>query len=153
MAPDRYTELFFLDEAAGLAAGHRPCFECRRQAFRAFADAWPIDNLGVPAARRSTVGSIDEPLHAERVGPDRSKRTFRANLDDLPDGVFIALDGRGRDAYLIRDEELLAWSPCGYRGRRPRPMGESESVLTPEPTVKVIREGYEPDVDPSAFHP
>ena len=30
MAPNRYTELFFLDEATGLAAGHRPCFECRR---------------------------------------------------------------------------------------------------------------------------
>src|SRR3954453_21355004 len=40
MTPDRWTELFFLDEATGLAAGHRPCYECRRRRFLAFRDAW-----------------------------------------------------------------------------------------------------------------
>jgi hypothetical protein len=153
MAPDRYSELFFLDEATGLAAGHRPCFECRRRSYLDYADAWAIDNPGVLGAGRPTAGSIDERLHAERVGPDRSKWTFRTNLDDSPDGVFVTLDGRDRNAHLILNDELLAWSPGGYRERRPRPGGELVSVLTPESTVKVIREGYVPEVHPSAFRP
>jgi hypothetical protein len=147
MAPGRYTELFLLDEATGLAAGHRPCFECRRRSFHAFADAWSIDHPAVSEAGRPTAGAIDGRLHAERVGPDRSKRTF------LPDGAFVTLDGRDRNAHLILNDELLAWSPGGYRVRRPRPGGESVSVLTPESTVKVIREGYVPEVHPSAFRP
>ena len=40
MSPRRYTELFFLDEAVALAAGHRPCAECRRDRYRAFLAAW-----------------------------------------------------------------------------------------------------------------
>src|SRR4051794_26424644 len=40
MAPGRYTELFFLDEATALAAGHRPCAECRRRRFDEFRDTW-----------------------------------------------------------------------------------------------------------------
>jgi hypothetical protein len=95
MAPDRYTELFFLDEATGLAAGHRPCFECRRRSFHAYADAWAAGSPGVCGTARPTAGSIDEWLHAERVGPDRSKRTFRVAIDDLPDGVFVTRDGGG----------------------------------------------------------
>lgn len=35
MSERRYTELFFLDEATALAAGHRPCRECRRERFSA----------------------------------------------------------------------------------------------------------------------
>jgi hypothetical protein len=153
MAPDRYTELFFLDEATGLAAGHRPCFECRRRSFHTYADALAGECPGVLGAARPTVGSIDERLHAERVGPDRSKRTFRANLDDLPDGVFVIMGGRDRDAHLIRGDELLAWSPGGYRERRPRLTGEWVSVLTPPSTVNVIRAGYVPELHPSASNP
>ena len=153
MAPDRYTELFFLDEATGLAAGHRPCFECRRRSFHAYADAWAIDGPGGLAGGRPRAGTIDERLHAERVGPDRSKRTFRADLDNLPDGVFVTLQGPGEDAHLIRGDELLAWSPGGYRERRPRPRGERVSVLTPASTVNVIRAGYVPEVHPTASNP
>src|SRR5262245_2641385 len=82
MTPGRYTELFFVDEATGLAAGHRPCFECRRKAFESFAAAWP-------GRDRPTAAAIDEKLHAERVEPDRAKRTFLAAVADLPDGVFV----------------------------------------------------------------
>ena len=153
MDPDRYTELFFLDEATGLAAGHRPCFECRRRAFNTYADAWMLDRPKALGAGRPTAVSIDERLHAERVGPDRSKRTFRAHLDDLPDGVFVTLEGRDGDAHLIRGDELLGWSPGGYGERRPRPRGESVKVLTPPSTVDVIRAGYEPEVHPSAWNP
>src|SRR5262249_37631086 len=80
MAPNRYTELFFLDEATALAAGHRPCFECRRAWFLAFRDAWAKGNCvgSDPGAIRAA--AIDDRLHAERLGADRSKRTFRAGL-------------------------------------------------------------------------
>src|SRR5689334_3968682 len=135
MAPDRYTELFFLDEATALAAGHRPCFECRRKSYNAFVDAWVAGN-GIDVTHgRPTAASIDDRLHEERVGPGRSKRTFRANIDDLPDGVFVTL-GDGL-ACLIWGGVLLAWSPGGYNGRLSRPTGEEVIVLTPPSTVAV----------------
>ena len=150
MTPNRYTELFFLDEATGLAAGHRPCAECRRARFRAFRDAWAAGNHGTIGADPIRAATIDDRLHSERLGPDRSKRTFRAKLDELPDGVFVMLDDRGGDAYLIRGDRLLAWSPGGYRERLPRPGGVVVTVLTPRSTVRAIRAGYEPEVHPSA---
>ncbi len=152
MAPGRYTELFFLDEATGLAAGHRPCFECRRSSFHAFADAWSIGTVGLPGAGRPTASSIDERLHVERVGPGGSKRTFRAVIDDLPNGVFVTLDqGEGGDhARLIWEGKLLAWSPGGYRESCPSPVGEEITVLTPRATVDAIRAGYAAEVHPSA---
>jgi hypothetical protein len=153
MAPDRYTELVFLDEATALAAGHRPCFECRRMPYNHFADSWASMNPGAIGMGRPTAGSIDERLHAERVGSDRSKRTFRASRDDLPDGVFVTLDHEGGRAHLLWDGQLLAWSHGGYTGSQPRPVGDEVSVLTPESTVKVIRAGYVPEVHPTARKP
>jgi hypothetical protein len=97
--------------------------------------------------------AIDDRLHAERVGPDRSRRVFMANIDELPDGVFVSLDDSGRGACLIRGDDLFAWSPGGYTGRRPRPRGEQVSVLTPRSTVAVIRSGYVPEVHHSAGRP
>jgi hypothetical protein len=150
MAPDRYTELFFLDEATGLAAGHRPCFECRRGAFHAYAEAWGIANPGLLGGGRTTAGSIDERLHDDRVGPGRSKRTFRADIAGLPDGVFV-IWGEGRDRpHLIWKGRLLAWSHGGYTGRYPLPGGEEVTVLTPKSTVDAIRTGYVPEVHLSA---
>ena len=128
MAPDRYTELFFLDEATALAAGHRPCFECRRKSFNAFADAWAVGNGIDVTDGRPAADSIDERLHEERVGPGRSKRTFVANIDDLPDGVFVTLDEEDGLAYLLWDGQLLAWSPGGYTKAAPRPVGEDVTV-------------------------
>jgi hypothetical protein len=153
MAPNRYTELFFLDEATGLAAGHRPCFECRRGRFLTFRDAWAARNHQVmgPDPIRATM--IDDRLHAERVGPDRSKRTFLVDIDELPDGVFVTLGDVGAVAHLILGAELLAWSPAGYTERRCRPRGEMVSVLTPRSTVAAIQSGYVPEVHPSAWKP
>lgn len=151
MAPNRYTELFFIDEATALAAGHRPCFECRRKSHTAFVDAWAKGNdLGVG---RPTAGSIDERLHDERVGPGRSKRTFRAKIADLPDGVFVTLGEGLNRAHLLWEGQLLAWSPGGYEGRHPRPVVQDVTVLTPESTVAAIRAGYVPEVHPSARRP
>ena len=153
MAPDRYTELFFLDEATALAAGHRPCFECRRRAYKPSLTPGPsvtgIDvTLGRPAA-----DSIDNRLHEERVGPGRSKRTFRANIDDLPDGVFVTMGQEDDRPYLLWDGHLLAWSPGGYTSGCPSPAGEEVIVLTPASTVAAIRAGYRPEVHRSATSP
>jgi hypothetical protein len=153
MAPDRYTELFFLDEATALAAGHRPCFECRRKSFEAFATAWAVGNGIDVTDGRPTADSIDDRLHEERVGPDRSKRAFRANIDELPDGVFVTLGEDVGRAILLWEGQLLAWSPGGYEGRQPRPVGEEVRVLTPRSTVAAIRAGYVPGVHSSAKGP
>ena len=81
---DSYTELFFLDEPTALAAGHRPCFECRREAAKAFLAAFP----GAP----TNADAMDGVLHGERL-IDRGKRAWRSRLGDLPDGAMVALDG------------------------------------------------------------
>jgi hypothetical protein len=153
MAPNRYTELFFLDEATGLAAGHRPCFECRRSRFLAFRDAWAAGNRESLGPEPIRADDIDDRLHTERVGRDRSKRTERANLDDLPDGVLVNLVGREGDTCLIWGDELLVWSPGGYRKSGRRPKSEVVIVLTPGSTVRAIRSGYVPEVHPSARRP
>jgi hypothetical protein len=150
MAPNRYTELFFLDEATGLAAGHRPCFECRRTSYNSFVDVWFNGNSENLGRVRPTAESIDERLHAERLGPARFKRTFTANIDELPHGVFVTLDEDEGRAYLIWEGRILEWSPGGYKHSRPLPDGEVVSVLTPASTVAAIRAGYIPEVHPSA---
>ncbi|HWE38235.1 MAG TPA: hypothetical protein VG406_16815 [Isosphaeraceae bacterium] len=151
MAPNRYTELFFLDEATGLAAGHRPCFECRRARYLAFRDAWATGNLPGVRPEAITAGMMDDRLHAERVGPGRSKLTDTSSLDALPDGVFVTRDGPDGDPLLVLGGALLHWSPGGYHRRRSRPRGTSVTVLTPKSTVAAIRAGYMPEIHPSAF--
>src|ERR1700756_369210 len=88
MTPNRYTELFFLDEATALAAGHRPCAECRPARFLDFCRAWKVAHPQDGGAGRPTADEMDNRLHAERVAADRSKRVYTAALDELPDGVF-----------------------------------------------------------------
>lgn len=145
MTPGRYTELFFLDEATALAAGHRPCAECRRERFDAFRRALVSDNEPLPSAIE-----LDRQLHAQRVNPDRSQRTHRANLDDLPDGTFILLPGDEQTPHLVRGDALLAWAAGGYAARVERPGGIAVAVLTPELTVRALRGGYTPELHPSA---
>ena len=141
MQPHRYTELFFLDEATALGAGHRPCAECRNADYKRFRALW-IACFGGPAG----ADDMDDRLHPERVAK-RRKVTYRAALGELPDGVFVALDGR---AWLVARDELLAWSDDGYRERRARPAGIEVDVLTPLSMVAVIAAGYAPEVHPSA---
>ena len=127
-----YTELFFLDEPTALAAGHRPCFECRRQAAKAFIAAFPGAPRGVEA--------MDEALHGERVESAR-KRLWRARLGDLPDGAMIARDGR---SYAVRSRALLPWSFAGYGAPAPLDADTFVDVLTPPSTVAALKGGYEP---------
>ena len=144
MSPRRtWTELFFLDEATALSAGHRPCAECRNPAFRRFRDLW----AGVHPADPPGADWIDRRLHEERVSGRDGKRTRLAELADLPDGAFVARDGR---AWLVRDHLLLEWSPGGYLSRRGRPRREKVELLTPPNAVAVLRAGYRPHVHPTA---
>ena len=147
MTPGHYTELFFLDEATALAAGHRPCAECRRERFGAFRRALAAGTGSEPLP---SAVEIDRRLHTERVAPDRSKRTRTANLDELPDGVFVLLSGVERTPYLVRGRSLLAWTTGGYADRVEHPPGIVVEVLTPELTVRAIRSGYAPELHPSA---
>ena len=150
MTPNRYTELYFLDEATALAAGHRPCAECRHGHFISFCNYWKRVHPTDGGSQRPSADEIDNRLHVERVGPGRSKRTFVECLDEMPDGVFVIVERWGEQAYLVWGDHLLAWSPGGYRERRGRPRGEQITVLTPKSTVGTIRAGYVPEVHPSA---
>jgi hypothetical protein len=127
-----YTELFFLDEPTALAAGHRPCFECRRQAAKAFMAAFPGSPAGADA--------MDEALHRERV-EGRRKRLWRARLGDLPQGTMIARGGR---AYAVRDGALWPWSFAGYGAPSPLEPDAVADVLTPPSTVAALANGYRP---------
>lgn len=138
----RFTELFFLDEATALAAGHRPCALCRRADYARFSSLW-LDLHGEQGA-----DTIDERLHAERVDPDtRRHRLHEAELDDLPDGAFVLHE---RAPTLVRGSELRAWSPNGYTERSLRPTGET-ALVTPPSLVEVLRRGWSSELP--LFHP
>ena len=143
MQPRRYTELFFLDEAVALAAGHRPCAECRHADYQAFRTAW-TEALGLRA--KPAADGIDLVLHGQRCPVGDARVTYPARLRDLPDGVFIARD----DGYwLLRNGELRLWTPAGYTAAR-KPPDETAAVLTPRSTVDTIRAGYRPGIHFSA---
>jgi len=138
-----YTELFFLDEVTALAAGHRPCFECRRRDAVAFAEAW---QRSFQLSARPRAGDMDDVLHRERLD-GRGKRWHRRAIDDLPDGAFIAL---GEGAFAVRGSSLLQWMPTGYAARKRRPYGAMVEVLTPPAILAVLVAGYRPRWHPSA---
>jgi hypothetical protein len=137
-----YTELFFLDEPTALAAGHRPCFECRRKEAEEFAEKW---RQAFKLRSRLRAPEMDERLHAERLD-GRAKRLHRRKIDDLPDGAFIALE---EGAFAVRGASLLRWTPKGYDARKRRPHGAMVDVLTPPTILAVLTEGYQPHWHPS----
>jgi len=138
-----YTELFFLDEPTALAAGHRPCFECRRAAALHFAETWRQE---LRLRARPPAGAMDRVLHDERLS-GRAKRLHRRSIDSLPDGAFITLDGQ---AYAVCGQSLLHWTPEGYDARRKRPRRGLVDVLTPPSILAVLAAGYQPHWHPSA---
>ncbi|HUF86490.1 MAG TPA: hypothetical protein VMM59_03840 [Thermohalobaculum sp.] len=140
MAPGRYTELFFWDEACALAAGHRPCHECRRADARRFRTAWGA--AGLPGA---TAAEIDRVLHAARVTRERRQVTHEAELADMPDGVFLALPESPLAPLLKWRGSLWRWSGDGYAQAGPARRG-TVRVLTPAPIVAAIGAGYLPAV-------
>lgn len=153
MRPGRWTELFFLDEATAFAAGHRPCFECRREAALAFAEAW---SRGQGLSARASAPAMDAVLNEERghVGRRRAseRRTFMASLpswdeDDLTRGAMVAIGSDDVAAYLYDGEAFRRWTPSGYVDGSPE--GEWR-LLTPPSVVAAFRAGYAPQIDASA---
>ena len=142
MVPGQYTELFFLDEATALAAGHRPCAECQRSRYDLFRTHWTARGRALPGA-----DDLDDVLHAERLD-GRAKRTYGERLARLPSGTMVAdTDGQ---AYLVHGTTLVRWSPGGYAETMPRPSDARWRVLTPRSIVRALARGYPVDVHASA---
>lgn len=145
MTPGRYTELFFLDEATALAAGHRPCGECRRAAYLSFKACWAAGAGLVPATLTAT--AMDRVLHADRRGADRRQRTWSAPVDALPAGTMVVVDGV---AGLAGNGAWQAWRPEGYGPPAAVAPGREVVVLTPRSTVAALQAGYRPVLHPTA---
>lgn len=135
MSPNRYTELFFMDEAVALAAGHRPCAECRRARFNDFRDAW--------GGRHVRADEMDSELQPARIDEIKAKVTHQAEIAALPDGTFVEID---QAAWLIWRNALHRYSPAGYVEKLAMPQSLAVRVLTPEPIVRCLQNGYVPEV-------
>lgn len=146
--PGRYSQLFFLDEASALAAGHRPCAQCRHARYAEFKRLWLGANAQLKLPDNAKVGDIDRLLHAERIGRNGAKLSYEEKLRELPDGVFIDHGG----APLLRWRgRLLAWSFEGYAPARDAPAaGDTVRVLTPRSIVNALAAGLVPQVHGSA---
>ena len=142
LQPRRWTELFFLDEATAIAAGHRPCAECRRADFRRWQAAWAAAHPGAPA----NADALDARLHRDRLTDERRKRTFEAAATDLPSGAMVVVDGA---PWLVSDGALFAWTHGGYGDSRPLRPAERLVVLTPAAAVATLAAGYAPALHPS----
>lgn len=142
MTGRNWTELFFLDEAVALAAGHRPCAYCRRAAYTQFMDGWQA-----ATGRRPKAPDADCTLHAARAQRGaRRLQTHRALAETLPDGAFVA------GPHLILGDAALPYTPAGYAAPIPRPKGEIK-VLTAPPMLAVLRGGYAPQLHPTVQNP
>jgi hypothetical protein len=135
-----YTELFFLDEPTALAAGHRPCFECRRDEAEAFRAAF-CDDAWVSAP------DMDRILHDERLAAGH-KRVSKQKVEQLPEGAMIAIEGR---AHALRDEALLPWSFEGYGAPIKKPASGAVASLTPPSILQALRAGYSPRWSPTGY--
>ena len=137
-----WTELFFLDEATALAAGHRPCFFCRRDDAIRFRAAWEEGN-GVARVRAR---DIDAVLHRERLsGGKKRLHPSTMPLEELPDGAMVQ---QGTESFLMVRGRALLWSPAGYRQASNAP--QDAMLLTPPSTVRALGAGYQPLLHPSA---
>ena len=147
MQPGRYTELFFLDEATALAAGHRPCFECRRAEALAFSQALArsrgVDHLGADA--------IDQILKPERTRPadHPSLLLTEEQLELLPEGAFISDGGR---YFLVTARGLAQWSFGGYLETNASEFASTRHwhLVTPPAVIEALRHGYRPIFHPTA---
>ncbi len=126
-----YTSLFFLDEVTALAAGHRPCFFCRRKEARAFLGS-------------ERVTDFDAALHRERL----ASRPVVV-VGDLPDGTMIAMDGR---FFAVRHKRLLRWSFAGYTDAQNVAAALQAKLLTPARIAAILAHGYQPRWHPSALN-
>lgn len=137
MGEGTYTELFFLDEVVALAAGHRPCAECRRADYRRYCSAIDATSIKAP--------DLDNRLHGERM----NVRKTISETGPLPDGTMI---GIGTTAYAKRGAQAVPFSFAGYG----EPLAwdslaaPEAVVLTPATSLLALQNGYRPQWHPSA---
>jgi hypothetical protein len=145
MAGRSWTELFFLDEAVALAAGHRPCFHCRREAAERFRQAW----MAAKGGPRPSADAVDTVLHHERTERGRKRiHPLPEPLAELPDGAMVAADG---SAVTLRAGRAHRWTNEGYAP--PEQLRHADGLLTPPSTLMVLRAGYRPVLHPSIDGP
>lgn len=143
--PRHFTWLYFHDEAVALAAGHRPCGECRRKDYLAFRAAWAL-GLGVAAP---SAAAMNRRLHGERIVRGTHRRRLHSeSWSSLPDGAFVLIES-GVPA-LVLGPELVVWSHGGYGERHARPRRGAATVITPPATLAAIAAGYPLQIDASA---
>lgn len=135
-----WTELFFLDEVTALAAGHRPCFYCRRERAVEFARCFAAGQ------GRETISApeMDAMLHRERWASGGEVRPLLSSLlQELPDGVVVAITGA---PFAVRSGRLSPWSFEGYGPSLPAAAlpGHPAYLVTPSSIVAALRSGYSP---------
>jgi hypothetical protein len=142
--PHHYTHLFFHDEAVSLAAGHRPCAECRRASYDAYRAAW-AEGLGVPVPGAK---GMNRRLHGERIFRGTHRRRFHPlPWTELPDGAFVLVD---EAPALVLDDAVVEWTREGYGARRPRPRSGTAQAITPPSSLAALRAGYPVQIDAAA---
>jgi hypothetical protein len=139
--PNRYTPLFFLDEAVALAAGHRPCGECRHRAYTTFRTLWAETR----SSTRVYAKDMDSQLHRERIGGTGQHHPWH----HVPDGVFVATQ---LGPAVVAGDHLAVWDPRdnSYGDQLPRPGAGAATVFTPPSIVEILRAGYPVQIDGSA---
>jgi hypothetical protein len=138
MTPNRYTELFFLDEATAFSAGHRPCFECRREDALAFKQAWIRGNPEYGFDDKTAIGKLDDVMHGQRM-----RGAHEEHNADIPDGAFIQRQG---DPYLVHSGQIFKWTPFGYQAPMDMPHDATVTLLTPQSIVRAFSAGYVPQM-------
>jgi hypothetical protein len=149
MSPGRYTELFFLDEATALAAGHRPCGECQRGRLAEFRAAWQLARVEDGLDSEPNLAALDRRLHQERSGSRADDPGRRLEPGALADGMFVSLPGEPAVARLCWQGALWRWVPAGYRDPRSAEVRAECTLLTPASTARAIAAGFRPGVHPS----
>ncbi|MBM7457269.1 hypothetical protein HNR62_003181 [Oceanisphaera litoralis] len=141
-----YSELFFMDEATALSAGHRPCAECNREKYKEFKSAWCAANAKEPSI---PVSQIDKKLHTERTIRGGGKVTVGMPFAEIPDGAFIDLENKA----LLRWRGVLwHWGWNGYERYDSKPAASDlVNVLTPQSIVKALLHGFRPQVHESGI--
>ena len=146
MTPNRYTELFFLDEATAFSAGQRPCAECRRSRYNEFKEKWLEANQELLNGKKPTAANMDKIIHEERIH-NKQKVTYNHRLKELPNGIFVEINS---SAFLVWANRLFEWSYLRYSKSKIEYNGNQEVVvLTPKSYVNTFAKGFIPEVHES----
>lgn len=150
MAPGKYTELFFLDEATALSAGHRPCGTCQKARYEEFKRLWLATNATGRHTAANSIADIDAFIHAERYASAGEKAVWKAAIGELPEGVVYLRSSDPNQPWLKWQGAMQQWSPEGYSHAEPLDDKEPVRVITPKSIVRTLTAGFKPRVHPSA---